>query len=236
MEIAANLTKEQKTLLQEESKAKYGLTEEQLEAVDQELEAIFGSKMKEQDEMKHHRDIIADLKLFSKTPDRQELESLSRAQKIDRLRQLHEKLHQAQAVYKYHVSRQCQQIFQRNHKSSNMHANGRENMGLNTSLEKKVQRASSGTKKNVQGGRRKKTAAKKRKANSNQLVDLTEETEFPSESMIDNVAKECRDAGIEADISTLTSMGFGRRQVIDALEEANGSIEGAVEWLTIHCV
>ena len=46
--FVANLTKEQKALLQEESLAKYGLTEEQLQAVDQEFEVIFGSKMKEQ--------------------------------------------------------------------------------------------------------------------------------------------------------------------------------------------
>jgi len=231
--IVANLTKEQKALLQEESKAKYGLTEEQLQAVDQELEAIFGSKMMEQEEIKHHRDILAELKIVSKTPIRQELETLSRAEKIDRLRMLHDKIHQAQAVYKYHVSRQCQQIFQRNHKSS--HAHGRENMGLNTASEKKVQSRTLSGKTKMAGARNKKAAAKKRRVATTQLVDLTEDDDIPEEEM-HGVAKECQDAGLEADISTLTAMGFGRRQVIDALEEANGSLEGAVEWLTVHCV
>jgi hypothetical protein len=231
--FVANLTKEQKALLQEESKAKYGLTEEQLQAVDQELEVIFGSKMKEQEETKHHRDILAELKIVSNTPDRQELETLSREEKIGRLRMLHEKIHQAQTVYKYHVSRQCQQIFQRNHKSSGSHANGRENMGLNTSLEKKVQRTSSGGKNKIDGVRSKKAVAKKRRV-TKQVVDLTEDDDVPEQ--IDGIAKECQDAGFEADIATLTAMGFGRRQVIDALEEANGSLEAAVEWLTVHCV
>lgn len=218
-------------MLQEESKAKYGLTEEQLQEVDRELEAIFGSKMKEQEEIKHHREILAELKIVSETPDRQELESLSRTEKIQRLRMLHEKIHQAQAVYKYHVSRQCQHIFQRNHKAG---THGRENMGLNTSFEKKVQRTSSGAKNKMAGARRK-VAAKKRRSGTKHVVDLTEDDELPLEN-VDGVAKECLDAGLEADISTLTAMGFGRRQVIDALEESNGSLEGAVEWLTVHCV
>lgn len=223
-------------MLQEESKAKYGLTDEQLRAVDQELEAIFGSRMKEQEETKHHRDIVAELKIISKTPDRQELESLPRMEKIKRLRELHEKVQQAQTVYKYHVSRQCQQIFQRNHKSTGVHANGRENVGLNTSLEKKSQGA-----KNKKAPRGKKAAAKKRRVVTKHCIDLTgeeegEEYDGEQNPEIDGVARECRDAGLEADISTLTAMGFGRRQVVDALEEANGSLEGAVEWLTIHCV
>jgi len=51
-----------------------------------------------------------------------------------------------------------------------------------------------------------------------------------------SIVMECRRAGVEANINTLVQMGFPRRQVVDALEEANGSVEGAVEWLTVHCI
>ena len=224
---AANLTKSMKNSLQEESREKYGLTEEQLLAVDKEMEAIFETKAKQNEEMKHHRDILADLKMMAIAPIH-ELEALSREEKIQRLKELHEKLTKAQSVYNYHISRQCQHMFQRNHKSSN---GGRENRAVNAGVAQVVRKTSSGAKNKKDSAS---LTTKKRRV-SDPIKKKEKRGEDDEEYDVD-IARECQVAGAEASISMLTAMGFARRQVIDALEEANGSIEGAVEWLTIHCV
>ena len=43
-------------------------------------------------------------------------------------------------------------------------------------------------------------------------------------------------AATAADVATLVAMGFGERQAKDALEEAEGSVEMAAEWLMTHCM
>jgi len=43
-------------------------------------------------------------------------------------------------------------------------------------------------------------------------------------------------AAAAVDIDTLMAMGFGKRQAKDALEEAEGSVEMAAEWLMTHCM
>ena len=47
---------------------------------------------------------------------------------------------------------------------------------------------------------------------------------------------EAQGAAFAADVSTLLAMGFDERQARDALEEAEGSVEMAAEWLMTHCV
>jgi hypothetical protein len=41
---------------------------------------------------------------------------------------------------------------------------------------------------------------------------------------------------LAADVATLAAMGFGARRAREALEEAGGDVEGAVEWLMASCV
>jgi hypothetical protein len=231
------LTKEQKMALQEESKAKYGLTDEQMLAVDKALEEIYGTRIKDDKEVMRHRELLSGILegFVVNRPSRETLDGLSREEKIDRLRELHGKLELAQQVYKYHVSRQCQQTFQRKHKSDNKKDVYVPMGGAGEDKEKKTTKrktANKSKKFNTNGG-------KTKKAKDIDFMDIiSDEDDDPvDEGRCDkSVAQECRDAGIDASISTLVAMGFGRRQAMDALEETNGSVEGAVEWLMVNCV
>eukprot|EP00889_Picochlorum_renovo_P003434 jgi/Picre1/30464/NNA_005828.t1 len=229
-----NLTKEMKEKLQEESKVRYGLTEEQMMDVERQLEDIFEAKMKEQGELKHHREVLNQLKSLS-FPAIDEIQAFSREEKLRRLRELYQKLQEAHAVYKYHTSRQqCHHMFQRNHKASMNTSGGRENVSENGN----IRRTLSGS-KNKKGGDKKKKkngVSKKRRVSDESGMKASSTDEEIDVTYDSDTAKECEVAGLEASIATLTAMGFARRQVIDALDEANGSIEGAVEWLTVHCV
>jgi hypothetical protein len=49
-------------------------------------------------------------------------------------------------------------------------------------------------------------------------------------------ARGAADVALAADVATLTAMGFGARRAREALEEAGGDVEGAVEWLMASCV
>jgi hypothetical protein len=49
-------------------------------------------------------------------------------------------------------------------------------------------------------------------------------------------AKAAVGAAMAADVGLLVGMGFGERQAKDALEEANGSVEMAAEWLMTNCM
>lgn len=49
-------------------------------------------------------------------------------------------------------------------------------------------------------------------------------------------AKAAMGAAAAADIAMLVGMGFGERQAKDALEEANGSVDVAADWLMTHCM
>lgn len=232
MGCAANLTKEAKEKLQEESKEKYGLTDEQIAAVDLQLEEIHAERMKKQDEIKTHREELTVLKSES-IPSIQELEHMSRSEKIKMLRGLYAKLQKAQTIFRYHVELSKQQVFQR-HKVATNQGSGRENRTANGEIVRTLSgskhkdslqaRASGPVKK--QRSAKKSTTAKRRQIKSSEEEDI-----------IDNdIVRECQRAGVEANIDALVAMGFARRQVIDALEEANGSVEGAVDWLTVHCI
>ena len=43
-------------------------------------------------------------------------------------------------------------------------------------------------------------------------------------------------AADDADIEQLAGMGFTRSQARDALEEAGGNVEVAIEWLCANCI
>jgi hypothetical protein len=229
------LTKEQKLALQEESKSKYGLTQEQMDTVDAALEEIYGSRMKDDEEVKRHRGLVEELvkEVVGERPERAVVEGWSREEKMAKLRELHEKLEQAQHVYRYHVSRQCQQTFQRKHK-----ADGGENNPAKANKAPAVGGKKTGSKPSAKRGKRFNTNGNKPKRGKKcDVVEILSEEDADAMDMgDDDVAKECRDAGHEANISALIAMGFGRRQAMDALEETNGSVEGAVEWLMVHCV
>jgi len=261
------LTKEEKAALQEASKAKYALTAEQMEAVDAALEEIYGARTKDDEELARHRALVEALMKEvgeGARPGREVMAGWTREEKVERLKALHGRLVEAQAVYRYHVSREVGAVFQRRHK-----AEGRErererereakdggvenNAGVangggvgrscqagsgNASKAKRVPGKRGGTKFNTNGkvhSKRGKKTGPSLEGEAFEGMDVLE----GAEGELDDVAmtaKECRDAGHEANISALVSMGFGRRQAVDALEEANGSVEGAVEWLMVHCV
>lgn len=219
-----------KEKLQEESKVRYGLTEEQMMDVERQLEDIFEAKMKEQGDMTHHREVLNQLKSIG-LPAIDEIQAFSREEKLGRLRDLYDKLREAHAVYKYHASRQqCHHMFQRNHKASMNTSGGRENVSENGN----IRRTASGS-KNKKAGDKKKNKKKRRVSDESGMKTSSTDEEIDV-TYDSDTAKECEVAGLEASIATLTAMGFARRQVVDALDEANGSIEGAVEWLTVHCV
>ena len=43
--------------------------------------------------------------------------------------------------------------------------------------------------------------------------------------------QEAEDAALEADFSTLISMGFSRRKAAEALQACDGDVQAACEWL-----
>ena len=243
------LTKEQKAALQEASKAKYALTQEQMDAVDAALEEIYSARTKDDEELARHRALVEELMKEvgeGMRPGREVVAGWTREEKVEKLKALHARLVQAQAVYRYHVSREVGAVFQRKHK-----AEGRER-------EREVEvennaKAANGVRVGLQGssgkpGKPRKVPGKRggKRFNTNGKMKRGKKAEQVSDDDVDGMdielddvamtAKECRDAGHEANISTLVAMGFGRRQAMDALEETNGSVEGAVEWLMVHCV
>jgi len=229
---AANLTKEAKEKLQEESKEKYGLTEEQIAAVDLQLEEIHAERMKKQDEIKTHREELTVLKSES-IPSIQEMELLSRSEKIELLRGLYAKLQKAQTILRYHVDLSKQQVFQR-HKVATNQGSGRENRTANG----EIVRTLSGSKHKDSLQARTSVPVKKQRSTTKKSITARRrlKSSDEDEAIDSNIVKECQRAGVEANIDALVGMGFARRQVIDALEEANGSVEGAVDWLTVHCI
>lgn len=229
--FAANLTKEAKDKLQEESKEKYGLTDEQIAAVDLQLEEIHAERMKKQDEIKTHREELTVLKSES-IPSIQEMEHLSRSEKIGLLRGLYAKLQKAQTILRYHVELSKQQVFQR-HKVATNQISGRENRTANG----EIARTLSGSKHKENSQARASLHVKKQRSTKKPATARRRPKPSDEDELVDSdIVRECQRAGVEANIDALVAMGFARRQVIDALEEANGSVEGAVDWLTVHCI
>ena len=249
------LTKEEKAALQEASKATYALTREQMEAVDSALEEIYSARTKDDEELARHRGLVESLMkevAEGVRPGREVMAGWTREEKVERLKALHGRLVEAQAVYRYHVSREVGAVFQRKHKAEGREREARDggvendavvaNGGVvvgscqtgvgNASKAKKAPGKRGGKKFNTNGKLISKRG-KKADASSEDEVIEGMDGELDDVAM---TARECRDAEHEANISALVSMGFGRRQALDALEEANGSVEGAVEWLMVHCV
>ena len=257
------LTKEQKAALQEASKAKYALTRDQMDAVDAALEEIYSARTKDDEELARHRGLVEELMKEvgeGVRPGREVMAGWTREEKVQKIKALHGRLVEAQTVYRYHVSREVGAVFQRRHKAEVRERDSRDvenNAGAanggavvgscqtgagKTSKPKKAQGKRGGKKFNTNG----KTHSKRGKK-----ADPLSEDDEAGEGMdgldgldgmeveLDDVAmtvRECRDAGHAANVSALVSMGFGRRQALDALEEANGSVEAAIEWLMVHCV
>ena len=40
----------------------------------------------------------------------------------------------------------------------------------------------------------------------------------------------------EANLETLTSMGYSKRHAIEALEETGQNVQAAIEWLLVNCL
>lgn len=234
-----------------------------MDAVDAALEEIYSARTKDDEELARHRGLVEELMKEvgeGVRPGREVMAGWTREEKVQKIKALHGRLVEAQTVYRYHVSREVGAVFQRRHKAEVRERDSRDvenNAGAanggavvgscqtgagKTSKPKKAQGKRGGKKFNTNG----KTHSKRGKK-----ADPLSEDDEAGEGMdgldgldgmeveLDDVAmtvRECRDAGHAANVSALVSMGFGRRQALDALEEANGSVEAAVEWLMVHCV
>lgn len=234
-------------------------------SVETQLEQIHAEKMQRYDEMKAHRESFNALKtgrilyrpshikldtssdvpmtvifvqLAEVVMPMDAVEKLQRHEKIALLVELYDKIKKAREIYSYQLSLSKQQVFQR-HKVGTHYGQGRENKTVNggisrTSSGSKHKNTANGQQKPVMHAKKRRTQKPKSKMNGSRksLKDGMDADDTCEASIV----MECRRAGVEANINTLVQMGFPRRQVVDALEEANGSVEGAVEWLTVHCI
>ena len=247
----SKLSKEEKASLQEVSKVKYALTQAQMDAVDAALEEIYSARTEEDAVGRRHRGLVEEWgRAVKERPGKEEVEGWEREARVERLKVVMGMLEEAQGVWRYQVGREVGGVFCRKHKA------GEENDGKaankeNEKHEKHVENVQNAKKANNKRGVKATKATKATKAgkrnNKKNKKDANEEMAGGEPMDLDldldgveeqerETANACRDAGMEADIGQLVAMGFGRRQAMDALEETNGSVEGAVEWLMINCV
>lgn len=243
------LSKEEKAALQDASKVKYALSQEQMDAVDAALEEIYSARTKDDEESARHRGLVESWsKEVAGRPSAEEMSTWTREEKVARMKSMVEMLQQAQAVYRYQVRQEVGSVFARKHKAGSsdreVEVENNAKAANNAKMDVGAAGAAGPKSKKVKvgnGGNSGKRAAKatKKAGRKGKRAEEDDEVDDPMEFGEDDAARtamECRAAGHEASISALVAMGFGRRQAKDALEETNGSVEGAVEWLMVHCV
>lgn len=221
--------------MQEEARQKYGLCSEQIKEAEEQLEEVAAAA--------HASVGISEeaAALLSAEPS-----TLSKEDKVILLRALHtrlEKLHSAFAKETSKPPRAPTAATTKGTKgaiqpstSSDQENNG----GPNTNQRSGV----AGWKKRKSTGSGRGSSRQK-----NMLVDSDSEDGMDDGGMDDENAGINKAGGINegensdvleaaraADVGMLISMGFGERQAQDALEEADGSLEMAAEWLMTHCV
>jgi len=239
----SKLSKEEKASLQEVSKVKYALTQAQMDAVDAALEEIYSARTEEDAVGRRHRGLVeAWGRAVKERPGKEEVEGWGREARVERLKVVMGMLEEAQGVWRYQVGREVGGVFCRKHKAGEENDGKAANGGVVG--EENEKHAKNAKKANNKRGAKATKATKATKASKkNNKKNKKDANEEPMDLDLDGVEEQeretadaCRDAGMEADIGQLVAMGFGRRQAMDALEETNGSVEGAVEWLMVHCV
>lgn len=235
-----NLTREDKDRLQQETRANYGLTKEQMKEVEEQLDEI-----KSQQAENNAANAAPTTKLMTDDPI-----ALDRTDKLALLKRLHTKLSElcAQMTAKIEnnnaVPPPQQQQQQQKHVASCPESDG-ENRETNSAPQSAqpmsidVSVAAVPKKRNP--------PSKKRIIKKRQLTeDSDSDDDFMSDDDIDkkpssrgggrNNSKQHQKLQIPTEmIDSLTGMGFSQRQAKDALEETGGDVEAAIEWL-MSCV
>jgi len=218
-----------KDKLQEEARATYGLTPEQIVEAEEQLEEL-AATMKSTgsgvDEATEAKVAIERKKEIALSGD---ITKLTKEEKVALLRELHSMLGSLQETLVQHQAAPEGTITQptREHGTEGTHhpfSSDQENQTANAvpqvhpKQDRKHGIEKTGGKKQTKERR---SAGKRRSV----AVDEDDDDEMRDATMANGVA-------VAADVATLVAMGFGERQAKDALEEAGGSVEGAAEWLT----
>jgi len=243
-----NLTREDKDRLQQETRANYGLTKEQMKEVDEQLDEI-----KSQQAENNAANAAPSTKLMTDDPT-----ALERTDKLALLKRLHIKLSElcSQMTAKIENNHSVlppppQQQQQQKQQASRPESDGenRETNSAPQSLQPMSIDAPEAAVTKKRNPPLKKKIIKKRQ--------LTEDSDSDDDFMSagDDGKKNARSRGgagaagggrnnskqhqklqIPAEmIDSLTGMGFSQRQAKDALEETGGDVEAAIEWL-MACV
>ena len=222
--------------MQEEARIKYGLTSEQIKEVDEQLEELAASNLAAAGGTSEE-----DLKLLAADPA-----TLSKEDKVAVLKLLHARLEKMQGALTQHAQQAAkaadaakQPARPSNSNQENDTANevaapvaaGGAAVPLGTKPPRSGKRKSAGsdapaaaTKAGSGRGN-----GRRKKASASASEDSDEEMEEAA------AAAAAEGAALDADVEQLMSMGFEERQVRDALEEANGDVQAAVDWLMEHC-
>lgn len=158
--------------------------------------------------------------------------TLSKDDKLSVLRLLHSRLEKLHGVLTNHAKQAAKAAEAQPSDDSN-----RENNAVNA-----VVRPTSATVAPISGKSGSRTGGKRKSAGSDVKKGRGRPRKPSSEDDSDVEMEEAaalaaaEGAAIAADVATLVAMGFEERQVRDALEEAEGHVEIAAEWLMTHCV
>lgn len=220
-----------KEKLQEEARAKYGLTPEQIREAEEQLEEI-AAAMAANTNAAAGEAATASASVAATMGDPT---TMDKEGKVAMLRALHARLASLQATLQQHSAAKAEAAQPSTSDQENLVANaptGTHAAVPPTTVATAVAKQSKGSARGRGKGPSKVTAGSKRRA-AIAAADGDDDDfmDGGDEEMVDASA-----AALSADVATLTAMGFGERQARDALEEADGNIDMAAEWLMTHCV
>lgn len=245
-----------KEKLQEESRTKYGLTSEQISAAVTELEEL-ATKLKrtasDSVDATNPSHAAAD---NSKLPSLLESDpsNLTKEDKLALLNALHQHMQSLNTLLEKSVNRRANGDDEdsapspdsdQENKASNSGGHDDGIGGTRTitasTLAKAHRRRPATTTSTAAGG-----AIKTKRTKSSSLAQKTLHNNKRDVSVLydsddDNDGGDDGFQNVEqiaacADVETLVAMGFSKRQAEEALDEADGSVEGAAEWLMVHCI
>ena len=218
--------------MQAEARKKYSLTPQQIKDADDQIKELMATAQASVGVSEE------DAALLSADPS-----TLSTTDKVAVLKLLHTRLRRLQTTMTTYTAAQLQKQQQKQtaqKSKSTLPSTSNQENGTNNSAggpSRTAKRKSAGSMPNRAPRRGKKNADP---GSSSDDDDMTNEGDRGDVEMGDaGVAAETAaavNAALNADVATLVAMGFGERQVRDALEEVDGSVEMAAEWLMTHCV
>lgn len=207
-----NLTKEMKDRMQEEARAKYSLSAEQIKEAEDQIEDLMA--------------IRRGASYVAEKPDIAELLSVNpadlqtREAKLALLKKLYlriQRLNVAMNLAKKKLL--CMD-------------SGEENQGINAPRRSTFRKASTTNKPvKVKSSKRGASEIHKKSKRSAPAGAAASENETDRNEM-----NEAFNVALQSDVSTLMDMGFSKKQAQDALDESGGDLEIAAIWLMEHCV